>query len=158
MEIVYRALFVFAFLWIITRIAGRSTLGELSTFQLLLYVVMGDLIQQSVTQQDYSVTSAVLAIGVFALMTVFVSWINSRTPKLRRLVHGVPLVVVERGEPLMGALRSVRLTIDDLMAAARNQGIERFADVRLAVLEANGRISFFTADAKSGSQDPPEIG
>jgi len=158
MEVVYRALFVFAFLWFITRVTGRATLGELSTFQLLLYVVMGDLVQQSVTQQDYSVTSAVLAIGVFALVTVFVSWMNARFPRLRPIVHGVPVVMVESGEPLMDVLRSVRMSIDDLMAAARNQGIERFSEIRLAVLESNGRISFFTAEAKAGSQDPPEVG
>ena len=92
MELVYRSLFVFGFLWFITRVTGRATLGELSTFQLLLYVVMCDLVQQAVTQQDYSVTSSVLAVGVFALMTVLVSWLNMRIPRLRPLVHGVPVV------------------------------------------------------------------
>jgi len=158
MEIVYRALFVFTFLWFITRVTGRATLGELSTFQLLLYVVMGDLVQQAVTQQDYSVTSAVLAVGVFSLLTVFVSWLNSRIPRLRPLVHGVPVVLVESGEPLMNVLRSTRISIDDLMAAARNEGIERFAEIRIAVLESNGRISFFTGDAKSGATEPPAVG
>jgi uncharacterized membrane protein YcaP (DUF421 family) len=158
MEIVYRALFVFAFLWFITRVTGRATLGELSTFQLLLYVVMGDLVQQAVTQQDYSVTSAVLAVGVFSLLTVFVSWLNARVPRLRPLVHGVPVVIVESGQPLMEVLRSTRISIDDLMAAARNEGIERFAEIRLAVLESNGRISFFTGEPKSGANDPPPVG
>jgi len=69
-EIVIRAAVMFLFLWAVTRAVGRSTLGELSTFELLLYVTLGDLIQQSVTQQDYSVTSGVLAISVFALLTV----------------------------------------------------------------------------------------
>jgi uncharacterized membrane protein YcaP (DUF421 family) len=52
MEIVFRALVVFFFLWLVTRAVGRSSLGELSTFQLLLYVTMGDLVQQGITQQD----------------------------------------------------------------------------------------------------------
>ena len=158
MEIVYRALFVFLFLWFITRITGRATLGELSTFQLLLYVVMGDLVQQAVTQQDYSVTSAVLGVGVFALLTVFISWLNLRVPRLRPLVHGVPVVLVESGEPVAEVLRSTRISIDDLMAGARNEGIERFAEIRLAVLESNGRISFFTGDPKSGATEPPAVG
>src|SRR3954471_22159165 len=125
MEIVARAAVVFAFLWFVTRVTGKATLGELSTFQLLLYVVMGDLVQQGVTQQDYSVTSAVLAVGVFALLTVFISWLNERVPRLRPLVHGVPVVLMESGEPLLNVLRSTRISIDDLMAAARNEGIER---------------------------------
>jgi uncharacterized membrane protein YcaP (DUF421 family) len=90
MEVVFRALFIFAFLWFITRVTGRSTLGELSTFQLLLYVTMGDLVQQAVTQQDYSVTSAVLAVGVFAVLTVAISFLNSRFRSLRPITHGTP--------------------------------------------------------------------
>ena len=77
------SLFVFFFLWLITRVAGRATLGELSTFELLLYVTMGDLVQQAVTQQDYSVTSAVLAVGVFTLLTVGLSWTSWRWPRRR---------------------------------------------------------------------------
>jgi uncharacterized membrane protein YcaP (DUF421 family) len=158
MEIVFRALFIFAFLWFITRVAGRSTLGELSTFQLLLYVTMGDLVQQAVTQQDYSVTSAVLAVGVFALMTVAISWVNSRFRSVRPITHGTPAVIIDSGEPVLATMRSERVSIDDLMAAAREQGIERFAEIKIAVLEANGRISFFTNDSESGSPEGPSVG
>jgi uncharacterized membrane protein YcaP (DUF421 family) len=159
MEIVFRALFIFAFLWFITRVTGRSTLGELSTFQLLLYVTMGDLVQQAVTQQDYSVTSAVLAVGVFALLTVLLSWINARVPRARPLTHGVPVVVVSNGEPITSTMRAERLSIDDLMSAAREQGVERFADIRVAVLETNGRISFLTSDDNhAGAPEAPSVG
>jgi uncharacterized membrane protein YcaP (DUF421 family) len=165
MEIVFRALFVFGFLWFVTRITGRSTLGELSTFQLLLYVTMGDLVQQAVTQQDYSLTSAVLAVGVFALLTVALSILNARMPKVRPLTHGIPLLLVTNGEPLLDALRAENVSIDDLMSAARQQGIDKFRDIRLAVLEVNGRISFFLRDAdggddggKSGAPDGPPVG
>jgi len=158
MEIVYRAAFVFAFLWFITRVTGRATLGELSTFQLLLYVTMGDLVQQAVTQQDYSVTSAVLAVGVFTLLTVLLSWLNSRFTVVRPLTHGTPVVVVDHGEPVVANLRAERISLDDLMAAARNEGIARFGQIRLAVLETNGRISFFSDGPDSGATEPPAVG
>jgi uncharacterized membrane protein YcaP (DUF421 family) len=158
-EIVFRALFIFGFLWFITRVTGRSTLGELSTFQLLLYVTMGDLVQQAVTQQDYSVTSAVLAVGVFALLTVAISWVNSRSRRLRPITHGIPVVIVADGEPIMAVLRSERISIDDLMCVAREQGVERFTDIRVAVLETNGRISFVTRDRSAeGAPETPSIG
>lgn len=160
MEIVVRAAVVFGFLWLITRAVGRSTLGELSTFELMLYVTMGDLVQQGITQQDTSLTAAVLAVGVFALLTVALSYANWRWPRCRPLVHGVPVIVVSDGQPAMDTIRAERLSIDDLMAAAREQGIERFSDIRLAVLEADGKISFFSSDpAKSGaSERPPAAG
>jgi uncharacterized membrane protein YcaP (DUF421 family) len=159
MEIVFRAVLMFGFLWLVTRAVGRSSLGELSTFQLLLYVTMGDLVQQGVTQQDYSLTSAVLAVGVFALLTVALSYANWRWPRVRPVIHGVPTIVVANGEPAIAAMRAERLSLDDLMAAAREQGLERFSDIRLAVLEADGQISFFSGEApRSGAPRPPAAG
>ena len=160
MEIVYRALFMFVFLWVITRVVGRSTLGELSTFELLLYVTMGDLVQSAVTQQDFSITGGVLAVSVFALLTVGISFVNWRWPRARPVVQGMPIIVVADGEPATAAMRKERLSIDDLMIAAREEGIARFSDIKIAVLEVNGRISFFTqsADDASGAPDPSPAG
>jgi len=159
MEIVYRALFMFAFLWFITRVVGRASLGELSTFELLLYITMGDLIQQAVTQQDYSVTAGVLAIGVFALLTIALAGVNSRWPRARTITHGIPVVIVTDGEPHLDILRREKLSLDDLMAAAREQGLHTFAAIHLAVLEADGKISFFTRHGESeGAPDRPPAG
>lgn len=157
MEIVMRAAFVFVFLWVITRVVGRSTLGELSTFQLILFIVAGDMMQQAVTQQDYSVTGGVLAISVFTLLTVLLTWVNARWPRARSVTHGVAVVVVNRGEPVIDVMRAERLSIDDLMAAARTQGYERFAQISIAVLEANGRLSFFGTQ-REGAAPRPSIG
>ncbi|GAA0257908.1 DUF421 domain-containing protein [Cryptosporangium japonicum] len=160
MEIVYRALVMFLFLWLITRAVGRTTLGELSTFELLLYVTMGDLIQQAVTQQDYSVTSGILAISVFALLTIALGWIQRRYRRSRPIVHGVPYVVVENGEPVPETMRMERLSLDDLIAAARPEGFERFADIKMAVLETNGQISFFARgnNGSNGAGGAPPAG
>jgi len=139
---------------IITRVVGRTTLGELSTFELLLYVTMGDLVQSAVTQQDFSVTEGVLAISVFALLTVGFSYANCRWPRVRPVVHGVPVVVVRAGEPLLDTMRAERMSLDDLATAARGEGIERFADIELAVLEVNGRVSFFSSASTDSSGSP----
>lgn len=155
MEIVVRAAVMFLFLWGVTRAVGRSTLGELSTFELLLYVVMGDLIQQAVTQQDYSVTSGFLAISVFALLTVILNWIQWRFPGTRSLIYGKPLVIVREGKVLTASTRQQRLSTTDLLAVARQQGIRSIAEVELAVLEADGKVSFFTREDSEGA---PETG
>ena len=157
MEIVVRSVVIFFFLWLVTRAVGRSTLGELSTFELILFVTMGDLVQQGVTQQDFSVTSAIQAVSVFTLLTVALSWLNWRWPRARTVVHGSPVMVVHDGEPVVDVMRAERLSFDDLVAAAREQGIERFADIKIAVLEADGRISFFRPDGRAGGapERPP---
>jgi uncharacterized membrane protein YcaP (DUF421 family) len=153
-EIVVRAAVVFVFLWVVTRAVGRSTLGELSTFELLLYVTMGDLVQQGVTQQDYSVTGSFLAVGTFALLTVSLSWTQWRFPRARPIVTGRPLIVFEDGRPIEQNLKTQRLSLADLLAAAREQGIRRTSDIEYAVMEADGRISFFTRD--QDDQGAPE--
>jgi uncharacterized membrane protein YcaP (DUF421 family) len=162
MEIVVRAAVVWVFLWIITRAVGRSTLGELSTFQLILFVTMGDMVQQGVTQQDYSVTGSLLAVSTFAVITVAVSYANQRWRRLLPITHGVPMVIVRGGEPDLKALNGERMSVNDLFASAREQGIRRITDVELAVLEANGKVSFFVQekddDGESGAAGPPEAG
>ena len=149
MEIVIRAAVMFVFLWAVTRAVGRSTLGELSTFELIMYVTMGDLIQQAVTQQDYSVTSGVLAISVFALLTVVLSWVQWKFPRTRSAIRGKPLVVVRDGRMLPVPAKQQRFTESDLLATARQQGIRDLADIELAILEADGKVSFFTATRES---------
>ena len=78
------------------------------------------------------------------------SWVDQRWPATRPVVHGSPVVVVDSGEPQSEAMKSERLSLDDLYEAAREKGIERLSQVRLAVLEADGRISFFTRDGQGG--------
>lgn len=162
MEIVLRAVVVFVFLWVITRAVGRTTLGELSTFELLLYVTMGDLVQQAVTQQDYSVTAGMLAVGTFALLTVGLAWFQWRLPRTRPLMTGRPVLVFAHGEPVEGAMRSLRLALADILVAAREQGIRSTAQIEYAVLEADGRLSFFTREVdgsgEQGAPEPPQAG
>lgn len=156
MEIVIRALVVFAFLWVVTRAVGRSTLGELSAFELLLYVTMGDLVQQAVTQQDYSITAAVLAVGTFAILTVALSWVQWRFPGSRDVITGRPVLVLAHGAPDEAAMRRHRLAVADLLVAAREQGIRRTSDIEYAVLEADGKVSFFTYEDDNSPSGAPE--
>ena len=158
MEIVIRAAVVFLFLWLVTRAVGRSTLGELSTFELLLYVTMGDLVQQAVTQQDYSVTAGVLAVSTFALLTVALSWVQWRFPRARPVLTGRPVLVFADGRPIEEGMRRERLSLEDFLVAARQQGIRSTAEIEYAILEADGRISFFTRDTEEqGSPEPPSL-
>jgi uncharacterized membrane protein YcaP (DUF421 family) len=158
MEIVFRALFVFLFLWLITRMVGRSTLGEISTFQLIVFITMGDLVQQGVTQQDYSVTGSVLAVSTFALLTIIISWVNTRWTRVRPVTQGVPVVVLVDGEPQLETMRCERMSIDDLYSAARQQGFDRLADIRMAVLETNGQLSFFSGSGNDGAPAQAPVG
>jgi len=141
MDLVFRAAAIFCFLYVITRVIGRRELASLEPFDLILLVVIGDLIQQGVTQSDYSVTGAMTVIATFAGLTVLVSWINFRFRRLRLALDGQPIVLVMDGKVLESNLKRERMTIDELEAEARLQQAESIDDVKLAVLETGGNIS-----------------
>jgi uncharacterized membrane protein YcaP (DUF421 family) len=148
-EIVIRATVMFAFLWLVTRAVGKRELGQLSAFELVLLVTMGDLVQQSITQEDYSVTGGMLTIGTFALLSVLLSWVSWRFPRSRPVLEGRPAVVVRDGQPQEEVLAAERMTRSELMEAARKQGVRSLGEVDLAVLENDGSISFFRHEANS---------
>jgi uncharacterized membrane protein YcaP (DUF421 family) len=143
-ELVYRAAIVYFFLWFITRVIGKKELGSMSPFELVVLVTMGDLIQQGVTQEDYSVTGAMLVIGTFTLLLVLFSWISFRFTRTRAVIEGMPVVVVQDGEMRSDVMRYERLDRDELFEALREQGIDDLAKVRFGVLEPDGKFSFFT--------------
>jgi uncharacterized membrane protein YcaP (DUF421 family) len=141
MDIVLRAAAIFLVVFLITRVVGRRELSSLEPFDLILLVVTGDLIQQGVTQSDYSVTGAVTAITTMAAMTVFVSWISFHSRRLRHVLDGQPIVLVMDGKVLEGNLKRERMRRDELEMEARLQGHESVDDLKLAVLETGGKIS-----------------
>jgi uncharacterized membrane protein YcaP (DUF421 family) len=142
MDIVLRAAVAFFFVLFLTRVVGRRELSSLQPFDLILLVMIGDLVQQGVTQNDFSVTGMVLAGGTIAALTVAVSYSSFRFPRLRPVVDGEPVIVLEKGEPITRNLARHRVTVDELRAAARGQGYSSLDELEWAVLETGGTISF----------------
>jgi uncharacterized membrane protein YcaP (DUF421 family) len=144
MEIIARATVVYFFLWLVARGSGKRQLSEMTAFEMILLVTLGDLVQQGVTQEDLSLTGAMLAVGTMTMWVIFFAYLEWRFPKTRPLVEGVPVVVVRDGEPVHEALRLERLTMDELKEGARNQGISDLGDVRIGLLEPDGKFSFIS--------------
>jgi uncharacterized membrane protein YcaP (DUF421 family) len=142
MDIVLRAIFIFGFLYVLMRVIGRRELSSLEPFDLILLVVLGDAVQQGLTQDDYSLTGAVLAIGTIAVLQLGVSYANFRFPRLRPILDGEPIVVMQDGKPIEKNMKRERVTIADLTAAMRQQNIAALDDVAWAVMETSGAISF----------------
>jgi uncharacterized membrane protein YcaP (DUF421 family) len=142
MDIVLRAAVAYVFIVVLLRATGRRELSSMGPTDLVLLVVMGDLIQNGVTQSDMSVTGVTIAVTTFALLSVASSYLVFKSRRARRVIEGMPLIVVQDGEPIEANLRSERMTLDDVMEEARRQQIERLDEVKWAVLESNGSLSF----------------
>jgi uncharacterized membrane protein YcaP (DUF421 family) len=142
MDLVLRAAAIYLFLFVLMRLIGRRELSQLQPFDVLLLVVIGDLITQGALQSDMSVTGSILASGTFALLTVATSYVAFRFKRLRPMLEGEPIVVVQDGKVIERNLARERLTIEDVQEEARANGIASLKDVRWGVLETTGRISF----------------
>jgi uncharacterized membrane protein YcaP (DUF421 family) len=141
MDLVIRAAAIFFFVFLITRIVGRRQLSELEPFDLILLVVIGDLVQQSVTQSDESVTGALIVISTVAMLSVGVSWASFRSRRVRLVTEGEPVVLVHDGRPIERNMRRERITLADIEEEARQAQLTSVADVRWAILENDGQIS-----------------
>jgi uncharacterized membrane protein YcaP (DUF421 family) len=142
MDLVLRATVVFAFVLLLTRIIGKRELGSLQPFDLILLIVLGDALQQGLTQDDYSLTGAILVVGTIAILQVFVSWLSYRFPRTRPILEGEPLIIVQDGKVIERNLKRERITVEEISEEARKQQIAHVSDIRFAVLETGGQISF----------------
>jgi uncharacterized membrane protein YcaP (DUF421 family) len=142
MDLIVRSVVVFFFVLVLTRVIGRRELSQLAPFDLILLIILGDALQQGLTQDDYSVTGALLVVGTFAVLQVFMSWVGYRFRPLRPILEGEPLIIVQDGKPIEKNLKRERLTLDEVMESARMHEIGSLDDVQWAIIERNGEISF----------------
>ena len=152
MEIVVRATVIYLFLWSLTRGMGKRELSQMTAFELLLLVVVGDLVQQGVTQEDMSITGAVLAVGTMAFWSIVFAYLSYRFRSTRTVLEGMPVVIIRDGELREDYLAAERMTKNEVLEAARAQGIHDLAQVRVGVLEPDGRLSLLLVDGPGDQQ------
>jgi uncharacterized membrane protein YcaP (DUF421 family) len=141
MDLAIRAVVLYCFVYLLMRIMGRRELSSLEPFDLILLIVIGDAIQQGLTQDDYSVTGALIVVGTFAMMQVLISFLSYRFAGLRPALDGEPIVIIQDGKALERNMKRERITLDEVMVEVRMQQIGSIEDVEWAVLETSGKIS-----------------
>jgi uncharacterized membrane protein YcaP (DUF421 family) len=142
MDIVLRAAAAYVFIVFLMRVVGKRELSSMEPSDIVLLVVIGDLVQNGITQSDYSVTGVVLAGGTIGLLATGTAFLTYRSKRIRSVVEGEPVILVQDGKTIERNLKSERLTLDELMEQARQQQIESLDKVKWAVLEKSGAISF----------------
>jgi uncharacterized membrane protein YcaP (DUF421 family) len=142
MDLVIRAVIIYLLVFAFTRALGRRELATLQPFDFILLVVIGDLIQSGVTQNDLSITGVVLVVCTIGILQVAISYLSFRFRRMRPFLQGEPIVLVENGQLIDRNMRRERLTLDDLAEKARMSEIASIDEIKWAVLETNGDISF----------------
>jgi uncharacterized membrane protein YcaP (DUF421 family) len=142
MEIVLRALIIYLSLLVIFRLTGKRTLAQITTFDFVLLLIIGEAVQNGLIGEDFSLTTALLAVITLVLIDILFSLAKQRSKTLEKLLDDVPLIIVENGKPLKERMTKCRVDEDDVLSSARmKRGIERIEDIKYAVLEQDGGIS-----------------
>lgn len=142
MDAVLRAVAMYAILMLIFRLTGKRSLAQITTFDFVLLLVIGEATQQALLGNDFSITTAVLVIITLLLMEVAVDYLQRFFPRLEPIMDDVPLVLVEQGKVIDRHLKKSRISSGDILEAAREkQGLERMDQIKYAVLERTGSIS-----------------
>jgi uncharacterized membrane protein YcaP (DUF421 family) len=142
MDIVFRAIALYAFVVFVMRVIGRRELSSLSAIDLVMLIVLGDAIQQGLTQDDYSVTGAVIAVSTIAAVQVGSSYLSFRSKRARRILEGEPIVIVQDGKLIERNMKRERLTEDEVAEEMRAQQIASVGEVAWGILESDGTMSF----------------
>jgi uncharacterized membrane protein YcaP (DUF421 family) len=149
MESVLRAVAIYLFLIILLRIAGKRALSEVSNFEFVLMLIVGEATGQAVIGKDFSITNAYLVIMTLIALQIMMSYLKERSERVKRWFDGLPVILVENGKPLKERLDKVRVGEDVILAAARElQGLERMDQIKYAVMESNGIISIIPKDGE----------
>lgn len=142
MDSVLRAAAIYLVLLVLFKVAGRRTLAELTTFDLVLLMVIGEATQQALLGDDFSLTNAVMVIVTLIAIDIGFSLVKQRSTWFTRVLDGGPTVLVEEGQVLHKRLKHARLDEGDILEAARStQGLVEIRQIRFAILERNGKIS-----------------
>lgn len=146
MDSVLKATAVFFILWTIIRISGRRTLGEMTAFDFVLFLIIGGATQRAVTGEDYSLTNAFILVATLVVLDIALSIVDLKWPFMRRVFNATPTILVDNGCPLVARMRQARVSEDNIMEAARRlHGLERLDQIKFAILEASGDISIVPA-------------
>src|SRR5690606_3149130 len=142
MDAVLRAAAIYFALLILFRVAGRRSLAEITSFDLILLLIIGEATQQALLGDDFSLTNAIVVIVTLIAIDVGLSLLKLRSRKIDLLLDGAATIIVEDGKPMRGRIAEARLQEDDILQAARQgQGLERMDQIKYAILEKNGKIS-----------------
>ena len=142
MNPVVRGLAVYLFVYIIFRILGKRSLAEITTFDLVLLLIISETTTDALMGEDYSLVACFVMVCTLVGIDYLLSKFKENSKWFQIVSEGAPLVIVEKGKPLKTRMEKSRVDEEDVLEAARLlHGIETMDQVKYAVLERDGSIS-----------------
>lgn len=159
MESVIRAAIVFFVLLLLFRLTGKRSLAQITPFDFIILLVIGDTVQDAILGRDLSITNAVVAVVTFFSLDLALTLIKQKSARAARLIEDVPLIVVVNGQPIWERMNKERIDVEDILEAARESGLIRIEQIKYAVLERDGKLSIIAMDEPEagGAKDDKRV-
>jgi uncharacterized membrane protein YcaP (DUF421 family) len=142
MEAILRGALIYIVLLVLFRVSGNRALSQITAFDFVLLLIISESTQQALLGEDFSLINALLVIVTMVLLDIGISLWKQRSPQADKVIDGVPIIILENGQPLKDRMDKERVDEADILAAARElQGLERIDQIKYAVLERSGGIS-----------------
>ncbi|UEG35187.1 DUF421 domain-containing protein [Enterobacter ludwigii] len=142
MDMVFRALAIYLFLVVVFKVAGRRALLQMTSFDLILLLIISEATQQALLGEDFSVTGAMITITMLVVVDIIFGIMKKYFSPVENILDGTPVILVENGVPLADKLKKVDVSCDDILVSARqNNGVTQLSEIKYAILERNGHIS-----------------
>lgn len=148
-------MYVLAFL--VFRAMGKRTVGKMAPFDVAVIIIIGEAVAFGMEEPDKPILMSVVPVVLLGLLQILLTWVNQRSRRVEVFTQGNPTILVRDGQVQRQNLAAERLTMQDLMPALREKGIEQLSDVKEARLEPNGQISVIKASGAS-PLTPAELG
>lgn len=138
----------YAALILLLHVSGKRTLSKMNAFDLVVTVALGSTLATALLSEDVALAEGVVAFGLLIGLQFLLTWWSVRTKAVRELVKAEPTLLLHRGRLLTQAMRAARVTEDEILAAARAQGLGSLEDVEALILETDGTFTVVSVDNK----------
>jgi uncharacterized membrane protein YcaP (DUF421 family) len=151
MDFIIRCIVMYVFLLVVFRIAGKRALAKITTFDIVLLLIISETTQQAIVGDDHSFTNAFGLIATFIVLEITFTKLTLRWPAVDRWLNSRPLIIMRHGQVLQDRMRQARINVDEVLTAAREtHGLANLKQIEHAVLECNGEISIIPASSAKG--------
>lgn len=147
-KIITKTLLLYFFIVIVYRIMGKKEVGKLSIIDLIVSILIAELAAISIEQYDSTILVSIIPILCLVIVEILFSYINLKSPKIKKLIEGSPIVIIKNGKLNFEAMKKLRYSLDDLISQLREQSIKSIEEVNYAVLENNGKLSIFQKETE----------
>lgn len=129
-------------LYIFTNALGKKQINQLNMFDYVIGISIGNVVAEMTVNKEVMFLDGVIAMGIYALISIIISYLTTKSIIARRLIGGTPTIIMENGKIIEKNLKKTKLDINDFIEEARINGYFDISEIEYAIMEANGKISF----------------